>query len=624
MAWNKEHSTTLAVAPYATTMYSVFSATAGNFIAVIYQNEYDPDPASASVFSDNVNGAYAGVSTTGAYGHKIAWVQATSTGAFNLSWTHGSLPYQQLITIVEFSFSGATSFAVDVEGTGNTLTTSVVNTLAFATYAEYPQSVTAGSGFTMLSGPTAVYAKYHYIQFKELTSSGSNSVQFSGSTTPLLAVAFKAVTGGGGGGITVTNVSPANGFIGATGGSSAQNITITGTNLSGTTPTLTVSPSTGITISNRTTVNSTTWTATVTMTSSATAGTKTLTVTTDDGTATISFIALARAGSIVYIPSSTYGGDVADLKKGAARTIYVRMVDSTDHITPKTGLTLTITASKNGAAFASIAPTVTEMSSGSYPGIYKIDLTAAHTDTAGFLKLYITSSGADSQCPEYDVQDTLDITTMAGNNFGYWFDNNNVALTSRVGQISDPLLTTGLGSYPAGSAGLVLNTIATNAARIPSAPATTANCLTAVQVENAVWDAARSGHTASGSYGQGVASVQGAVVGAVGSVATGGITSNSFASGAINATVLATDAVGASQLATAAVNKIWTTQMTESYAADGTAMTPAQAFFQLWSLMSEPNIGGTVVTCKKLDGTTTSMTFNLNSSTAPTTQTRAS
>jgi hypothetical protein len=623
MTWTKVNSTTAILTSAATTLYSIFSATAGNLIVVSYHNEYDPDPAS-SAFSDNVNGAYTGVSSTGAYGQKVAWVQAAASGIFTLSWTHGSLPHAQLVTIAEFSKSGAASFAVDVEDTtASSLTTTVANTLLIALIGD-STTRTAGSGFTLLDGPTAGDFRYHSTQYMEATASGSNSVQFNGSISPYLSVAFKGIAAGGGGGITVTNVSPANGFIGATGGSSAQNITITGTNLSGTTPTLTVSPSTGITISNRTTVNSTTWTATITMTSSATAGTKTLTVTTDDGTATISFIALARAGSIVYIPSSTYGGDVADLKKGAARTIYVRMVDSTDHITPKTGLTLTITASKNGAAFASIAPNVTEMSSGSYPGIYKIDLTAAHTDTAGFLKLYITSSGADSQCPEYDVQDTLDMTQMAGNNLGYWFDNNNVALTSRVGQLSDPLLTSGLGSYPAGSAGLVLNTIATNAARIPSAPATTANCLTAVQVENAVWDAARSGHTASGSYGQGVASVQGAVVGAVGSVATGGITSSSFASGAINATVLATDAVGASQLATAAVNKIWTTQMTESYAADGTAMTPAQAFFQLWSLMSEPNIGGTVVTCKKLDGTTTSMTFNLNSSTAPTTQTRAS
>ena len=69
----------------------------------------------------------------------------------------------------------------------------------------------------------------------------------------------------------------------------------------------------------------------------------------------------------------------------------VLMVDSTDHVTGKTGLTLTITASKNGAAFASITPTVTERGD----GWYSIAITAAHTDTEGDLALHITGSGAD-------------------------------------------------------------------------------------------------------------------------------------------------------------------------------------------------------------------------------------
>jgi len=48
---------------------------------------------------------------------------------------------------------------------------------------------------------------------------------------------------------------------------------------------------------------------------------------------------------------------------------------------------------------------------------------------------------------------------------------------------------------------------------------------TAVQNANAVWDAVRSAHTNSGSFGQGVASVQGAVTGAVASV-TGNVGGN--------------------------------------------------------------------------------------------------
>lgn len=79
------------------------------------------------------------------------------------------------------------------------------------------------------------------------------------------------------------------------------------------------------------------------------------------------------------------------LKPSTARNVDVFMTDSTDHVTGKTGLTLTITASKDGAAFAGISPTVTELAT----GWYKLALTAAHTDTPGDLALHITGAAAD-------------------------------------------------------------------------------------------------------------------------------------------------------------------------------------------------------------------------------------
>lgn len=79
------------------------------------------------------------------------------------------------------------------------------------------------------------------------------------------------------------------------------------------------------------------------------------------------------------------------LKQSTARNLGVLMTDSTDHVTGKTGLTLTVTASKNGAAFASIAPTVTELAT----GWYNVALTTSHTDTLGDLLLHITATGAD-------------------------------------------------------------------------------------------------------------------------------------------------------------------------------------------------------------------------------------
>jgi hypothetical protein len=78
-------------------------------------------------------------------------------------------------------------------------------------------------------------------------------------------------------------------------------------------------------------------------------------------------------------------------KQSTSKNVMVLMVDSTDHVTGKTGLTLTITASKDGAAFASITPTVTERGN----GWYALALTASHTDTLGDLALHITGAAAD-------------------------------------------------------------------------------------------------------------------------------------------------------------------------------------------------------------------------------------
>lgn len=118
--------------------------------------------------------------------------------------------------------------------------------------------------------------------------------------------------------------------------------------------------------------------------------------------------------------------------------------------------------------------------------------------------------------------------------------------------------------------------------------------------------------------------VAASVTGAVGSIASGGIAAASFASGAIDATAIAANAIGASELAADVVTDIWQgTALTEAYAADGAAATPAQLLYMIWSLLAELNQSGTTLTAKKLDGATSAMTFTIDSATAPTTITRA-
>lgn len=79
------------------------------------------------------------------------------------------------------------------------------------------------------------------------------------------------------------------------------------------------------------------------------------------------------------------------LKQSTARSRMIWMCDSTDHVSGKAGLTLTITASKNGAAFASITPTVNDRGN----GWYELQLDTTMTNTLGDLALHITATGAD-------------------------------------------------------------------------------------------------------------------------------------------------------------------------------------------------------------------------------------
>lgn len=86
-----------------------------------------------------------------------------------------------------------------------------------------------------------------------------------------------------------------------------------------------------------------------------------------------------------------------------------------------------------------------------------------------------------------------------------------------------------------------------------------------------------------------------------------------------------TDALNAYDPPTKAeMDAMWTTAMTESYASDGAAMTPAQALYMILCSVSEFSISSTTITGKKLDGSTTAMTWTINDASNPTSRTRAS
>lgn len=93
---------------------------------------------------------------------------------------------------------------------------------------------------------------------------------------------------------------------------------------------------------------------------------------------------------LCLIVSPCFGQRVC--KQSTTYNLRVFMVDSSDHVTGKAGLTLTITAAKSGTnALSSITPTVTEIAS----GWYNLALTTGNTDTVGDMAIHITGTGAD-------------------------------------------------------------------------------------------------------------------------------------------------------------------------------------------------------------------------------------
>lgn len=82
-----------------------------------------------------------------------------------------------------------------------------------------------------------------------------------------------------------------------------------------------------------------------------------------------------------------------------AEPLLFLMVDSSDHISPKTGLSPTVTISKNGTAFNTPSGEVSEVGN----GWYKVAANADDSDTLGPLLLHATATNADPTDDQFDV-----------------------------------------------------------------------------------------------------------------------------------------------------------------------------------------------------------------------------
>ncbi len=172
---------------------------------------------------------------------------------------------------------------------------------------------------------------------------------------------------------------------------------------------------------------------------------------------------------------------------------------------------------------------------------------------------------------------------------------------------------------------------------------------TATEVANAVMRQTSADHTGAGTFAGDVFGMLQSSTDSISALSTGGgqaanlveslttdvsaiETSVTFATKGIDQTLIglgtATDvlsalATGGGAAAAPSVENILTTQMTEAYAADGTAPTLAQALFLIQQQLGDFSISGTTLTVRQLDGSTTAATFTLNDGTSPTSLTRS-
>lgn len=287
------------------------------------------------------------------------------------------------------------------------------------------------------------------------------------------------------------------------------------------------------------------------------------------------------------------------LRNGTTQSIrFGPFLDSTDGVTPETGLTIAqadMQLSKDGGAFAqkSAAGNATHDTD----GWYSTSLSTTDTDTNGILELQINVAGSLPVWKTYTVIPAASYDALVTNGL------NDIAATEIV---SSGAITTSGGA---------VSTVTT----LTNLPAIPANWLTAAGIAASAldgkgdWNIGKTGYSLTQTFPANFASQ---------SITAGGL---------VDITQAAADKAWSTttRVLTAGTNlndlsfaDIWTGTLTESYAADGAAPTPAQAIFLTMQNLQDFSITGTTLTVMQLDGTTTAATYTLDS-TSPTSRTRA-
>jgi hypothetical protein len=177
-------------------------------------------------------------------------------------------------------------------------------------------------------------------------------------------------------------------------------------------------------------------------------------------------------------------------QSSTAQPLLFQLIDSSDHLSGKTGVTPTVTLSKNGGSFASPAGTVTEISA----GWYKVAGNVTDTGTMGPLIVHATGTGCDPVDVMYEVVafDPQDSTRLG-----------LTALPNAAAEAAGGLYTRGTGAgqiNQPGNGKIDANTITFKGNSTLDAGDFT-NAFYTTGIANAVWDATTAAHVTASTFG---------------------------------------------------------------------------------------------------------------------------
>ena len=237
------------------------------------------------------------------------------------------------------------------------------------------------------------------------------------------------------------------------------------------------------------------------------------------------------------------------------------MVLSSDHISPATGKTPTVTISKNGGAFGSPSGSVSEIGS----GWYALAGNATDRNTLGDLCIHATATGCDPEDDRYAI--------VSSDPFGA-----NLGLTNLDAAVSSRSTYAG-GAVASVTAGV---TVTTNNDKTGYTVSTvsdkTGYSLSAAGIQ-AIWDALTSALTTVGSIGKRLADYIDAAISSRSTYAGGAVASVTGAVGSVTGAVgSVTAAVNINSNSDVTAIKSKTDNLPASPAAVGSAMTLTAAY----------------------------------------------